>query len=167
MGGQGKWKARGERNREKTWSGRSQNTSYTRPTVPTPLSYPRQFQTRPVPSEIGEGTIRHIYDILSGLTLRVRNLEQSISRIPEVEVHSRTYRGSEPKLERVNTVPRVRRLHEFSEGKCRCCRRPLDFTSSCSRQQEVEKNFITIGIQTESPYLSRTIDVTQCRYCSS
>lgn len=162
MGGQGKWKARGERNREKTWSGRSQNTSYTHPFVPTPSSYPRHFQSRPVPSGIGEGAIRHIFAILRNLVSRIDYLDRCVHGVPVVERCRHRRLTSDLNRTGVNTVPQTKRLHE-----CESCRRSSHFTSCCPRQQEVKKSFITIGIQTESPYLSHAIDITRCRYCSN
>lgn len=167
MGGQGKWKARGERNKDKTRWCRSSNTSHLHPSIPIALSCPRIDRSYPVPSEVEQETVRHFYAILRGLVSRVRNLERCVREVPKFETPSHPCRCSEPKWKEVNPVPRVRRLHELSEGKCKCCRRPLDFIPSCSQQQGIKKKVITIGIQTESPYLPRTIDVTQCRYCSS
>jgi hypothetical protein len=167
MGGQGKWKARGERNKDKARWCKSQNTSYTHSSIPIPSLYPRLDRSYPVPSEIGEETVRHLYAIIRGLVSRVRNLERCVREVPKIEIPSHTCQCSDLKWREVNPIPRVRRLHALSEGKCRSCYRPLNFIPSCSRQQEIKKNLITIGIQTESPYLSRTIDVTQCRYCTS
>ena len=162
MGGQGKGKTRGERNREKNWSGRSQNTSNTRPTVPTPSSYPSQFRAHPVPSEIGEGTIRHIFAILRGLVSRLDKLDRCVHGIPEVVRCHHSRQTSDLNRTGVNTVPQTKRSPE-----CESCKRASGFTSYCSQRQEVRKSTITIGIQTETSYLPRTIDVTQCRYCSS
>jgi hypothetical protein len=90
MNGQGKWKARGERNRDKTRWCESQNTSYTHASIPIPSLYPRLDRSYLVPSEIGGKTIRHLYTIVRGLVSRVRNLERCVLKVPKFEIPSHT-----------------------------------------------------------------------------
>ena len=86
---------------------------------------------------------------------KIDYLDRCVHGILEVERCRHRRLTSDLNRTRVNTVPQTKRLHG-----CESRQRSSHFTSCYPRQQEVEKNLITIGIQTESPYLPRTIDVT-------
>lgn len=167
MGGQGKWKPREGRNRVKVNCCGNRNVNNPQLSTPTPSFCPSPYRSHPVLSEVGEETTRHFYAILRNLTSRLRDLELHMREPLRLETESCKCQCGHPSRKEPKPEIKVRRLHELSKGKCKCCHRPLDFIPSCSRQQEIRKNQITLGIQTESPYLSRTIDVTQCPYCSS
>lgn len=167
MGGQGKWKAREGRNRDKVNCCGNRSVNYPPLPIPTPSSYPSPYRSYPILSEVGDKTTRHFYAILRSLSSRLRNLEGRIQESLELGPKCHTCQRKHPSQEDSKVDLRIRRSHECREGKCERCRRPLNFISSYSKQQEIKKNHITIGIQTESPYLSRTIDVMQCPYCSS
>lgn len=82
MGGQGKWKAREGRNRDKTSCCGNQSILHPHSSIPTPSLYSSVCRSYPVLSEVGRETIRHFYASLRSIALSLRNLEHCVQEIP-------------------------------------------------------------------------------------
>jgi hypothetical protein len=153
MNTQNKWRLRGHRTRDKAQVIRSDNQR--RLPVTSPTLYPKPHHVCPVSEPIVRFDNR-IYELLSIFTDRLTRLENYVYNVSDRLKRNQYREDNLPGAETLWRQIQLGKAGEFREG------------SSVSRNQ-TRKNHR--GYYRDDPVESqgrpRTIDITQCRYCSS
>ena len=156
MNTQNKWRLRGHRTRDKAQVIRNHNQRHS--PVASPTFYPKSHPVCPV-SEPIERFDNRIYELLSIFTDQLTRLENYIYNVSD-RVKRNQYR--EDNLPGAETLWRQIQLgeeREFREGKSTY----VDPTrTSTKNRRGYYRNELS-----ELQGRPRTIDITQCRYCSS
>jgi hypothetical protein len=156
MNTQHRWRLRGRRIKDKVqvrWSHNPRQVP-----VPNPTNYPRSHPTCPVSEPIVQIDNR-IYELLSIFTDRLTRLEHYVYDTSERLKRDQYREDNLPGAETLWRQIQLGKIREFREG--------LSVPKDQPRIPGRNRRGYYRDDQTDSPGLPRTIDITQCRYCSS
>jgi hypothetical protein len=151
-----KWRFRGHKNNDKIRVIRSQNQH--NPPTPTPTLPLRSYKICLVPKHILSIDNR-TYELLNTFIDRLTKLEHYVYNTSD-RLKKYQYRK--------NNLPNAETLwRQIHHGKVREFREGSSVSRNQTRIRTKSRRGYNREDQIESPRLPRTIDITQCRYCSS